>query len=101
MNKHDSAGLKRYNDSKVLIAYSNDMYDIYENIDEYNPNKKSKILIVFDDKTADRLNNKKLNLIVTELFLRGKKTKHFSCFYTILFCCTKKILNQILHTISL
>ena len=44
------------------------MDDIYENIEEYNPNKKRRILIVFDDMIADMLSNKKLNLIVTELF---------------------------------
>ena len=49
------------------------MDDIYKNIEEYNPNKKQKILIVFDDMIADMLNNKNLNLIVTELFIRGRK----------------------------
>ena len=44
-----------------------------------HPNKP-KIFIVFDDMIADMLSNKKLNPIVTELFLRGKKLKHFSCF---------------------
>ena len=39
---------KRINDSKVFIEYSNDMDDIYKNIEEYNPNEKRKILIVFD-----------------------------------------------------
>ena len=38
---------------------------------EYNPNKKRKVLIVFDDTIADMLSNKKLNPIVTELFIRG------------------------------
>ena len=47
------------------------MYDIYKNIEEYNPDKKRKILIVFDDMIADILGNKKHNLIVTELFIRG------------------------------
>ena len=46
---------------------------IYKNIEEYNPNKKRKILIVFDDMIADILSNKKLNLIVTKLFIRGRK----------------------------
>ena len=46
---------------------------IYKNIEEYNPNKKRKILIVFDDTIADMLSNKKLNPIVTELFIRGRK----------------------------
>ena len=45
------------------------MDDIYKNIQEYNPNKKRKILIIFDDMIADMLSNKKLNLIVTELFI--------------------------------
>ena len=49
------------------------MDDIYKNIEEYNPNKKRKILIVFDDMIADMLSNKKLNAVVTELFIRGKK----------------------------
>ena len=49
------------------------MDDIYKNIEEYNPNKKRKILIVFDDTIADMLSNKKLNPIVTELFVRGRK----------------------------
>ena len=47
------------------------MDDIYKNIEENNPNKKSKILIVFDDMIADMLNNKNLNLVLTELILRG------------------------------
>ena len=49
------------------------MYDIYKNIEEYSPNKKLKILIVFDDMIADMLSNTKLNPIVTELFIRGTK----------------------------
>ena len=49
------------------------MHDIYENIRDYNPNKKRKILIVFDDMIADMLSNKKLNQIVTELFIRERK----------------------------
>ena len=45
------------------------MGDIYSNIEEYNPNKKRKLLIVFDDMIADMLSNKKLNPVVTELFV--------------------------------
>ena len=52
---------------------------IYKNNKDYNPNKKQKILIVFDDRIADMLSNKKLNTIVTEVYSR-KKTKYFSCF---------------------
>ena len=55
------------------MEYSNDMEDVYENIENYNPGKKRKILIVFDDIIADMINNKKLNPVVTELFIRGRK----------------------------
>ena len=47
--------------------------DVYENIEEYNPNKKRKILIVFDDMISDILSNKKRNPIVTELFISGRE----------------------------
>ena len=49
------------------------MHDIYKNIDNYNLNKENKILIVFDDMIADMINNKKLNSIVTKLFIRCRK----------------------------
>ena len=55
------------------MEYSNDMQDVYKNIEDYNPIKKRKILIVFDDMIADMINNNKLNPIVTELFIRGRK----------------------------
>ena len=46
---------------------------IHKNIEEHNPNKKWKILTVFDDIIADMLSNKKLNPIITELFIKGRK----------------------------
>ena len=49
------------------------MHDVYKNIDEYNPDKENKILIISDDMIADMINNKKLNSIVTELFIRRRK----------------------------
>ena len=48
------------------------MQDVYKNIEDYNSGKKRKILIVFDDMIADMINNKKLNPVVTELFIRGR-----------------------------
>ena len=48
------------------------MQDVYKNIEDYNPIKKRKVLIVFDDMIADMINNN-LNPIVTELFIRGRK----------------------------
>ena len=48
------------------------MQDVYKNIEDYNPGKKRKMLIVFDDMIADMINNKKLNPAVTELLIRGR-----------------------------
>ena len=59
------------------MEYSNYMQDVYKNIEDYNPIKKRKILIVFDDMIADMINNNKLNPIVTELFIRGRKLNIF------------------------
>ena len=68
-------GLNHFNDPKAFIEYSNDMKDVYKNIEEYNIVKKLKMLIVLDDIIADMINNKKLNPVVSELFIRGRKLK--------------------------
>ena len=90
ISKRESTGLKHLNDSKAFIEYSNDMDGIYKNIEENNPIKKQKILIVFDDMIADMLSNKKLNPKLTELFnkkTRGKKLNiyHFLLHNVIIF----------------
>ena len=72
INKSEKVGLNHFNDPKSFMEYSNDMQDVYKNIEDYNPIKKRKVLIVFDDMIADMISNK-LNPIVTELFIRGKK----------------------------
>ena len=73
IDKRESVGLKHFNDPKSFIEYSDDMHDVYKNVDNYNPDKENNILIVFDDMIADMINNKNLNSIVTELFIRCKK----------------------------
>ena len=73
IKKRENIGLKHFNDPKAFIEYSNDMHDVYKNIGHYNPDKEDKILIVFDDMIADMINNKKLNSIITGLFIRGIK----------------------------
>ena len=73
INKREGVGINHFNDPKAFIEYSNDMHDVYKNIDDYNPDKENKILIVFDDMIADMIHNKKLNSIVTELFIRRRK----------------------------
>ena len=73
INKREKVGLNHFNDPKAFMEYSNDMKDVHKYIEEYNPIKKRKVLIVFDDMIADMINNNKLNPIVTELFIRGRK----------------------------
>ena len=73
INKREKVGLNHFDEHKAFIEYSNDMQDVYKNIEDYNPGKKRKIVIVFDDMIADMINNKRLNPIVTELFIRGRK----------------------------
>ena len=73
IKKGNDAGKKCFNDSKAFIVYSNNMNDIYKNIEDYKSNKKKKLLVVFHDMIADMLSNKKLNPIVTELSISGRK----------------------------
>ena len=64
------------------MEYSNDTQDGHKNIEDYNPIKKRKILIVFDNMIADMINNNKLNPIVTEVFIRGRKLNTSIVFIT-------------------
>ena len=73
INNRENAGIKHLNDSKTFIDCSNAMDDVYENIDHYNPNRKRKVLIVFDDMIADIKTNKKFQSIIKELFIRCRK----------------------------
>ena len=72
-NKREKVGLKHYDNFKAFIEYSNDMKDVYKNIEERNQGKKRKVLIVFDEMIAVMVSNKKVNPTVTELFTRGRK----------------------------
>ena len=72
INKRESVGINHFDNPKAFIKYSNDIRDVYKNINYYNPNKENK-LIVFDDMIADMIHNKKLDSLVTELFIRGRK----------------------------
>ena len=60
INKRESTGLKHFNDPKAFIEYSNDIQDVYKNIEEYNVDKERKMLIVFGDVIADMINKKKI-----------------------------------------
>ena len=63
---------QEHEDPKASFQYSNNMQDVYKNIEEYKPDKKCKVLAVFDDMIAGIIRNKKLNCIVTELYIKGK-----------------------------
>ena len=73
INKRESTRFMNFNYIKSFIEYSNNMNDIYKNIDEYNPDEKQKILIMFDDMIIDIFSNNKLNPTKTELFIKGRK----------------------------
>ena len=68
INIQESTDLKHLNDLKAFTEYSNDMDDVCKNIIEHNPDKKRKILIVYQQSyIVDMLSNKKLNRTVTKL----------------------------------
>ena len=73
INKRESVGINHFNDLKAFIEYSNDMHDVWKNIDDHSPDKENNILIMFDDMIADMIHNKKLNSVVTKLSIRGRK----------------------------
>ena len=73
IKKGDDVGIKHVNNPNAFIECSNTMDDVYENIDDCNPSRKRKILIVFDDMIADIMTNKKFQAIIKELFIRCRK----------------------------
>ena len=82
INKREKVGLDHFDDPKAFIEHSNDIHDVYKNTEDYNPGKKRKVLIIFDDMIADMINNNKLDSIVTELFIRGRKFNIYLVFIT-------------------
>ena len=64
IKKREDAGIKHFNDLNAFIECSNTMDDVYENIDDYNPSRKRKTLIEFDDMIADIMTNKKFQVII-------------------------------------
>ena len=73
IEKWENAGIKNLNDPNTFIEYSNTMDDVYEDIDDYNPSRKRKVLIVFDVMITDIMSNKKFQIIIKELFIRCRK----------------------------
>ena len=65
--------LQHFNDSKDYIEYSKDVQDVYRNFEEYNPDRKPKVLIVFNGMIADMISNRNPNQIACELLLEEEK----------------------------
>ena len=82
IKNRENAGIKHLNDGNAFIECSNTMDDVYKSIDDYNPNRRRKILIVFDDMIADDMTNKKFQAKINELFIRYRKINIFLVFIT-------------------
>ena len=91
IKKGEDVGIKHLNDPKAFIEYSQYMDDVYNNINDYNPNRKRKILIVFDDMIADVVTNKKFQAIIKELPIRCRKLTISLVFITQSFLFKKKL----------
>ena len=73
IKKRENPGIINLDDPNAFIEYSNTMDDVYNNIDDYNSNRKRKVLIVFHDMIADIMTNKKYQATIKELFIRCRK----------------------------
>ena len=82
IKKCEDTGIKNLNYPSAFIEYSNTMDDVYTNIDGYNPRRKRKNLIVFDDMIADIMTNKKFHVIIKELYIRCRKLNMSLVFIT-------------------
>ena len=73
INKREQAGIKKLDDPKAFIEYSEDMDDVLDDINNYNKNRDKKVLLVFDDMIVDIEYNKNFKRIIKELFHRARK----------------------------
>ena len=82
IKKREDAGIKHLNNSNAFIECSDSMDDVYENINDYNPIRKRKKLIVFDDMIADIMKNKRFQAIIKEFLIRSRKLSISLAFIT-------------------
>ena len=73
IRKREDAGIKHLNNLNAFVECPNTMDDVYENTDDYNPNKKRKNLIVFDDMIADIITKKTFQAKIKDLFIRCRR----------------------------
>ena len=82
IKKREDLGIKHLNNPKVFTEYSAYMDNVYNNINDYNSNRKTKILIVFDGMIADIMTNERFQVIIKELFIRCRKLNISLAFIT-------------------
>ena len=100
IKKHEDAGIKHLSNPNAFIECSNTMNDVYKNINDYNPIRKRKKSIVFDDMIVDIMTNKRFQAIIKELFIRCRKLNISLVFITqSYFLCSKRC-HKIQHIIS-
>ena len=73
INKREQVGIEMLQNAKAFIEHSNDMNDVFENINDYNKKRNKKVVLVFDDMIADIEHNKKFKKVIKELFYRARK----------------------------
>ena len=73
VEKREKAGIKNLNNKNAFIECSNNMDDIYENIEDYNPTRKKNVWIIFDSMISCVMSNKKAKQVLKELFIRCRK----------------------------
>ena len=93
IKKREATGTKYFNDLNAFIECSNTMDDVYDNIDDYNSNRKRKNQIVFDDMIADIMTNKKFKDIIKELFIKCRKLNILLAFITLSYFSVPKIVK--------
>ena len=82
IKKREQAGIKNSEDKNAFIKYSNNMDNIYDDINDYNKKRKRKVLFVFDDMISHVMSNKKAQQVLKELFIRCRKLNISLCFLT-------------------
>ena len=95
IKRREDAGVKYLDDLSTFIEYSNNIDDVYNRIDDYNPNRKRKFLIVFDDMIADIMTYRKFQAIVKNLFIRSRKLNISFVFITQVYFCVSKEVQHI------
>ena len=71
--KNENKKIKNLKKSKAFIEYSNNIQDVYKNIEECNSDREAIVLLVSDDQTAGMISSKRYNQLVTELFIRVRR----------------------------